>query len=266
MYDLVRGQEVFFGVALFWFGALFGSFANVIILRLPRGESVVTPRSRCQSCQALVAWYDNIPIVSFFVLRGKCRQCRASFSWRYPLVEFLMAVLFTAVYIAVGWNWLLVEYLVFVFGLVTVTFIDFDHMILPDSFTLTGIILGLLGGALNPLRSFFPSLYGVLLGGGFLWLVAWVYYVWRKEEGMGGGDIKLLAWIGAVLGWASIPYVILVSSLIGSFVGIVLATVQRSGLKTAIPFGPYLSLAALTYLLGGHEIANWYLRLFFPWL
>ena len=259
-------SEVLVGIFLFWLGALLGSFSNVIILRWPKGESVVKPRSRCTSCGKTVAWYDNIPIVSYFVLLGRCRWCREKFSWRYPLVELLMAVLFAAAYVWVGWNWLLLEYLIFIFGLVTVTFIDFDHMLLPNVFTLGGIVVGLLGALLNPERVFMEALWGFLLGGGFLWAVAALYYFLRKEEGMGGGDIKLLGWIGAVLGWKSIPFVILVSCLAGSLVGGVAALRSEKGLKAAIPFGPYLVLGALGYIFGGYKLALWYLRLFFPWL
>jgi leader peptidase (prepilin peptidase)/N-methyltransferase len=148
--------------------------------------------------------------------------------------------------------------------LAVVSFIDLDFMILPDVFTLSGIVIGLLGALLNPDRSFYASVFGVLMGGGFLWAVAYVYLAVRKEDGMGGGDIKLLAWIGAVLGWQAIPFVILASSLIGSVVGLIVAYRSKMGLKSSIPFGPYLSLAALIYILGGDEIGQWYLSLFLP--
>lgn len=248
----------------FAIGAVFGSFGNVVIYRLPREESVVKPRSYCYSCKTQIKWYDNIPILSWFLLRGRCRNCKAKFSFRYPLVELITGVLFALSYHYAGLSWTLLEYLLFVFGLVVCTFIDFDHMILPDEFTLSGIVIGLFGAALNPQRDFLDSLYGVLMGGGFLWGMAYIYYLLTKQEGMGGGDIKLLAWIGALLGWKAIPFVIMSSAIIGSVVGLIMARKQNSGLKTVIPFGPYLALGAILYLFGGETIALWYIELFLP--
>lgn len=249
---------------LFCLGLCLGSFANVVIYRLPKGESVVKPRSRCGSCGKPVVWYDNIPLLSWIFLRARCRRCRAKISWRYPLVEILSGLLFTGLFYRYGWSFQLLESLVFAWGLLVVSFIDFDHMILPDEFTLSGIVIGLVGSFFNPNRDFISAVIGVLLGGGFLYAIAAIYYAFRKEEGMGGGDIKLLAWIGAVLGWPAIPFVILASSLIGSVVGIAVMAVRKSGLKTSIPFGPYLALAALIYLFGGGEVGTWYIRLFLP--
>ncbi|KHD89945.1 MAG: peptidase A24 [Bdellovibrio sp. ArHS] len=257
-------QDIFFLVVFFILGALFGSFGNVVIYRLPKDESVVKPRSYCYSCKKQIKWYDNIPIFSWFLLRGRCRHCGAKFSFRYPLVELIMASLFALSYHYVGFSWSLLEYLIFIFGLVVCTFIDFDHMILPDEFTLSGIVIGLVGAALNPQREFVDALLGVLMGGGFLWGMAYVYYLLTKNEGMGGGDIKLLAWIGALLGWKAIPFVIMSSAIVGSVVGIVMSRKQKAGLKTVIPFGPYLALGAIFYLFGGETIALWYFDLFLP--
>ncbi len=247
---------------LFIYGALLGSFANVVIYRLPLGENIAWPGSRCMKCRTPVKWYNNVPIFAWFWLRGKCAFCRAPFSIRYPLVELLMATLFAAAGAALGPSYFLIEALIFIFMLITVSFIDLDHMILPDKFTLSGIVIGLLGAALNPEREFLPALYGVLAGGGFLWAVAYLYYAFRGREGMGGGDIKLLAWIGAVLGWQAIPITILISSIIGSLVGIVLAIRTKDGMTLAIPFGPYLAGAALVFLLcDGSSWARWYLAM-----
>ncbi len=243
-----------------------GSFANVVIWRLPLDQSVVKPRSRCPKCSTPIAWYDNVPVASWLLLKGRCRFCRSPISFRYPLVELLMGALFTSVVWQYGTSWIALEYLVFVFGLVVVSFIDLDHMILPDEFTLSGILIGLLGATLNPGREFWPALAGVLMGGGFLWAVSYVYLALRKQEGMGGGDIKLLAWIGALLGWQSIPFVILTSSLLGSVVGLVAARKSGAGLKASIPFGPYLALAAVLYIFGGARLGAWYLQIFVPGL
>lgn len=253
------------GTFLFWLGAIFGSFGNVVIYRYPLGESVVRPRSRCQKCKKPVASFDNIPIVSWFVLLGRCRHCKEKISFRYPLVEFITGSLFLALFLKFGWSWTLLELCIFAWALVVACFIDLDHMILPNIFTLSGIVLGLAGGFLNPERAWLDSVYGFLLGGGSLWAVAYIYYIWRKQDGMGGGDIKLLAWMGALLGWKAVPFVIISSSLVGSVVGVLLAL--RSGsLKTAIPFGPYLGFGALAYIFAGQEITLWYLRFFFPWM
>ncbi len=262
MYNLDAAYYVFF----FIFGSIFGSFANVVIYRLPQGKSIVSPGSHCQNCNKPVKWYDNIPIFAWFFLRGKCRHCHAKYSFRYPLVECLLGLLFALSYHYAGFTWSLLEYLIFVFGLLVCTFIDFDHMILPDELTLSGIVIGLIGAALNPQREFMDAVYGVLMGGGFLWGVAYVYYLMTKREGMGGGDIKLLAWIGAILGWKAIPFVIMSSAIIGSVIGLIAARKQNAGLKTVIPFGPYLALGAVIYLFGGQTIAFWYLDIFMPGL
>ena len=258
--------EWFFIFSAFVFGALFGSFGNVVILRMPRGESVVHTRSHCLSCGKPVRWQHNIPLLSWLWLRGRCADCGARFSMRYFWVELIMATLFALTVWKFGLSWTTLEYLIFIFALVCACFIDIDHMILPDKFTLSGIVIGLTGAALNPdaPRSFMDALLGVLAGGGFLWAVAYLYFVIRKRDGMGGGDIKLIAWIGAVLGWKAIPIVILLSSLVGSILGLTLAWRAKSkeGMQFAIPFGPYLGLAALIYMFcDGAEWGEWYLRL-----
>lgn len=257
-------MEILLSIFVFLLGSCLGSFANVVIYRLPKGESVVTPRSRCGSCLKQIAWFDNIPILSWFILRGKCRNCKAAYSFRYPLVELIMGFLFLLTFQKYQISAFTLEYFIFIFGLVTVTFIDFDHMILPDVFTLSGIVIGLVGAVLNPDRIFLEALAGVVFGGGTLWALAYLYQIMRKEDGMGGGDIKLLAWVGAVLGWKAIPFVIIASSVVGSVVGISIMIVQKKGLKTVIPFGPYLALGSVLYFLGGDQLGLWYLRLFFP--
>jgi leader peptidase (prepilin peptidase)/N-methyltransferase len=214
----------------------------------------------------LISWYDNIPVFSYLLLGGKCRACKSVFSIRYPLVETLMGILFGLCFWKFGFSWFLLESWLLVFGLVTISFIDLDHFLIPDVISLPGILIGLLGATLNPEREFLPSLYGVLIGGGFLWAIAWVYFLVRKQEGLGGGDIKLIAWIGAVLGWSSIPFVILVSSIVGSVVGLALAIKTKDGMKTVIPYGPFLASAALVFMFVGEELSNWYLQFFFPWI
>ncbi len=247
-------------------GAILGSFANVVIYRLPDGKSILKPGSYCRKCKIPIRWFNNIPILSWFFLKGKCHSCFVKIPFRYPLVEIIMASLFLLCYFQVGLKWVLLEYLIFIFGLVVITFIDIDHFIIPDVFSIGGLLLGLVGAYLNPERGFLDSSLGVLMGGGFLWAIALVYYIVRNQEGIGGGDIKLLAWIGAVLGWTSIPFVIISSSLIGGIVGLFVAFKKKSGLKTVIPYGPYLAFGAVLYLLGGSQWGFLYLRIFFPWI
>lgn len=264
MADLALSTELLWGIAFFWFGAIFGSFANVIIYRMPEGKSIVFPGSHCQSCSKPVKWFDNIPLLSYLLLRGKCRHCGTGFSSRYMVVEFLMAIAFCALYFHNGFSIFLVEHMVFAFGLIVVSFIDLDHMIIPDEFSYSGMAFGLLGAAINADRSFLSSLSGLFLGGGFLWAIAWIYLVLRKQDGMGGGDIKLMAWIGAVLGWQSIPFVIISSSVLGTFVGAFIMLRTKGGLQTAIPFGPYLALGAILYIFLGESFNSWYLTFFIP--
>lgn len=262
---LFEEYPLFGPVVFFILGTILGSFANVVILRNQKGQSFVTPGSHCPQCQAPIGWQDNIPILSWIFLRGRCRNCSAKISIRYLIVELLTGALFAMTVYRLGYSWFLIEALILVLGLVIVSFIDLDSFLLPDVFTLPGMALGLFGGLINPERSFWDALLGFLMGGGFLWAVAYFYYLWRKEEGMGGGDIKLLAWIGAVLGWQSIPFVIISASIVGAVAGLWAASSAKQGLKTVIPFGPYLALGAVFYMLGGHDLAERYIEFFFPY-
>lgn len=268
MVDVFLDPEVFglTGILFVVLGLMLGSFANLLIYRLPQNKPWAWDRSRCKECNKTIAWYDNIPVLSWFLLLGKCRQCKAPYSFRYVAVELLTGLLFGLCYFYYSLSWSGLEYLIFCWMLVVASFIDFDHMILPDEFTLGGLALGLLGALLNPERSFWDAIIGVLIGGGFLWLIAYLYFVMTKKEGLGGGDIKLLAWIGAIVGWKPIPFVITSSAIIGSVVGILVALRSREGLKTAIPFGPYLALGALLSLFNGQTLAQHYLSLFLPGL
>ncbi|MCB0362471.1 MAG: prepilin peptidase [Bdellovibrionales bacterium] len=251
---------------MFLLGLVVGSFSNVLIYRVPLRGNIAWPGSACPKCKIPIKWRDNIPLLSWVILRGKCRSCHQAISWRYPLVELICGLLLGFLFLRLGLCWTLLEYSVFCIGLVVVSFIDIEYMIIPDVFTWPGMFLGLVGAALSPERSFSDSFAGLALGFGFLWAIAYIYVALRKEEGMGGGDIKLIGWIGAVLGWQSIPFVILVSSIIGSFAGILFALKTRGSLKSTIPFGPYLALASLLYIFGGESIGHWYLRLFLPGL
>lgn len=248
-----------FFVALF--GALVGSFLNVVIVRLPEeGGSVVFPASHCPICKKAIAWYDNIPLVSFLLLRGKCRQCQARISRRYPLVEGAMALLALALYQHFGLTLLLPIYFLFCAALLVVIFIDLQHQIIPDVISLPGIVLGFALSFINPFVSWQDAGLGILFGGGSFYLVALVYYLLTKREGMGGGDIKLLAMIGAFLGWQSLPFVVFGSSLLGVVAGVWAMIEQRKGGKTVIPYGPFLAIAALLYLFFRQEILLFFIR------
>jgi leader peptidase (prepilin peptidase)/N-methyltransferase len=231
------------------FGAIIGSFLNVVILRLPsENGSIVFPASHCPRCQHTLSWYENIPIISFLVLRGRCRHCREKISWQYPIVELCMAILTAAVVHRFGLSITTAGYFLFCAAILVIIWIDLQHQIIPDVISLPGIILGFLFSFVNPTLSWQNSLIGLLLGGGVLYAIALFYFLWKKQEGMGGGDIKLLAMIGAFLGWQSLPFVIFASSLLGSVIGILVMIKQGKGGKTRIPFGPFLSVAALAYL------------------
>jgi leader peptidase (prepilin peptidase) / N-methyltransferase len=246
----------------FALGATIGSFLNVCIYRLPAGESIVYPASRCPQCLTAIRWYQNIPIISYLLLQGRCANCRSAISARYPLVEALTGVLFALVLLRFGLQGATPVYWLFVAALVVITFIDLDHQIIPDAISLPGIPVGFLAVFAVPWISWSDSLLGILVGGGSLFLVAAGYELLTKKEGMGGGDIKLLAMIGAFLGWQAVLPVIFLSSLIGSLVGVPLMLIKKADGRLAIPFGPFLAFGALLYLFWGRMLLQWYLGLF----
>jgi len=254
----------FYSVLFFIFllGACVGSFLNVCIYRIPAGESIVSPRSRCPKCGQAIQWYQNVPILSFLLLRGRCASCGTSISWRYPLVEALTGGLYLLCLLFLGLGWATLAYMLFCSALVAITFIDLDHQIIPDVISLPGILLGLAASFLIPWLDPLDALLGVLLGGGVLYLIAFGYEFLTKKEGMGGGDIKLLAMIGAFLGWQGVFPVIFIASLIGTLVGVPLMLVKGADGRLAIPFGPFLSVAALIWLFWGRQILAFYLGLF----
>lgn len=250
-------------MAIFSFlaGALIGSFLNVCIYRLPLEQSVITPRSRCMACETDVAWFDNLPIISWFLLRGRCRTCGAPYSIRYPLVELLTALLSLLLFLRFGPSLSYLVYGALTAALVVITFIDLDHQIIPDEISLPGIGLGFLASFFLPQPGWFSSLLGIVVGWGSLALVFYGYLWLTGREGMGGGDAKLLAMLGAFLGVAAVPFIIFTSSLVGTVAGLSMMTLQRKGRHLAIPFGPYLALGALLYLFYGQQLITWYLQL-----
>jgi leader peptidase (prepilin peptidase)/N-methyltransferase len=248
--------------ALAALGLVIGSFLNVCIYRIPLGQSIVHPPSRCMRCGTALRWYHNVPVISWLVLRGRCGFCAAPVSARYPAVEALTGVVFALHAFVFEPGPLLLVRLAFAAVLIVLAFIDIDHRILPDSMTLSGIPLGILASVWLPpgLRD---ALIGVAIGGGSLWLIAEGYYRWRRVEGMGMGDVKMLAMIGAVLGWRAVVVTLVLSSCSGALVGAALMSRGKDGLRYALPFGTFLSIGALVASLVGEPLVTWYLS-FYP--
>ncbi|MFC1524726.1 prepilin peptidase [Thermodesulfobacteriota bacterium] len=243
------------------FGAVVGSFLNVVILRLPtEGESIVFPGSRCPLCKSSIRWYDNLPVLSYIILRGRCRQCRAKISWQYPFVEFCMGLLGVSLFLKFSLSVPFVIYFLFSAMLLAIIFIDFHHQIIPDVISLPGVVIGFGVSFVNPMVSWQSSCLGLLIGGGSLYVLALAYYLATKREGMGGGDIKLLAMIGAFLGWQSLPFVVFSSSLLGAVFGISAMIKQGKGGKTVIPYGPFLSGGAYLYLFFQEQIHHYFIE------
>jgi len=240
-------------------GAFVGSFLNVCIHRLPRHESVVWPASHCPSCAAPIAPYDNVPLVSYLLLRGRCRACRAPIAWRYPLIESINGVGYGVILWWFGADWPAAVYALFFSALLVITCIDLTHRIIPDAITLPGIAVGLVCAATILPIGLLDSVLGLGLGGGLLWGLAWVSPYLFGKEGMGGGDIKLLAMIGAFLGWKPTVLTILVGAVVGSVVGVGLILCKVLRRDQYLPFGPFLALGAVVALLFHREVLTWYL-------
>ncbi|MFH0784800.1 MAG: prepilin peptidase [Pseudomonadota bacterium] len=246
-------------IIAFLFGAIVGSFLNVVILRLPEeNQSIVFPASHCPQCSSPLSWFENIPILSYIFLRGKCGHCNKSISLQYPLVELLMAIVTVALVHRFQVSLVTVGYFFFSAALLVIIFIDIRLQIIPDTISLPGIVLGFLFSLVSDTVTWQSSLIGLLAGGGVLYAVALTYALLRKIDGMGGGDIKLLAMIGAWLGWQALPFVIFMSSATGAIIGIIAMRRQNKGGQTRIPFGPFLSLAALLYIFFSESILYYY--------
>ena len=247
---------------VFAFGLVIGSFCNVVIHRLPLGASIVTPGSHCPSCKTPIRPWDNIPLVSYLLLRGHCRACKERIPLRYPAVELLSSVLYVMLWLKFGLSVPLLIYAALTSALLTVALIDYDHKIIPNTITLPGIVIGLGLSILSVLNidvlpiTPLASLLGVLGGGVFFYLIALV-----SRGGMGGGDIKLIAMIGAFLGWQGAFFTILSGALLGSVVGVSLMVLGKKGRKDKVPFGPFLSIGAILFMLCGDELIHWYLNL-----
>ncbi|MEW6184454.1 MAG: A24 family peptidase [Thermodesulfobacteriota bacterium] len=249
----------FFYVILFVLGSVLGSFFNVCIYRLPREESVAWPGSHCPHCRHPLSVRDNLPLVSFLLLKGSCRYCQAPISFQYPLVEGITGLAAVLMGWKFGLSWALLQAFLFFSALLVVSVIDLYHRIIPDLVTFPGIGLGVLLAWLSASPGIGSSLIGLVLGGGVLWLLAFGYALLTGKEGMGGGDIKLLAMIGAFLGWPGVLVTLLSGSFLGTLVGLGLMLFWKKGRTYAVPFGPFLSAGALIHLFWGPALIRWYL-------
>jgi leader peptidase (prepilin peptidase) / N-methyltransferase len=264
------------------FGLVVGSFLNVCIVRLPRDRSIVSPPSHCPRCRASIKFYDNIPVISFLLLRGKCRSCGLSISWRYPLVELMNGLFYLWIVHEFGVNGEAFLLMLLCSSLIVITFIDFDYQIIPDVITLPGMLLGLtlapffMSALSDPLPFHISSLIphagpyltgvlnafiGLLLGGGPLFAIGWLWEKLRHVEAMGGGDVKLMGMVGSFLGWKGALLTIMLGALVGSIAGISLILLKKQTMEKVIPFGPFLALGAVATAFYGSDILSWYLGL-----
>lgn len=249
-------------------GACVGSLLNVCIVRIPNGESIVWPPSHCRKCGHRISWWENVPVLSYIALRGRCRKCGEPISPQYLIVELLTILLS----IATWWRFHDARYycayfFLLIAPLIVISFIDIAHRMIPDVISLPGILAGLainvlLAGPNRYGAAAMDSVLGIFLGGGFLFIVAWIYEKIKKMEGLGGGDVKLAAMLGAFFGWRASIFILLASSVAGSVIGIVLIVILKKSTKYQIPFGPFLAVGGLAYLFFGQRLINWYLGLF----
>jgi len=240
-------------------GLMIGSFANVCVYRIPRRESIAFPGSHCPACGHGIAAYDNIPLLSWLLLAGRCRHCHASISWRYPLLELVMGASWALLAWHFGLTAELAVALTLFFLLWVLSVIDLETGLLPNVLTYSGIALGL---AISWwLGDWQDALIGAVAGYGIFWLVARLFLWLTGREGMGYGDFKLLAMLGAFMGWQALPFIILASSVVGTVVGVVFLLLAKKGLRTEIPFGPYLAMAGMIWFVWGETVLHWYLNM-----
>ena len=247
-----------FVAAIALFGLIIGSFLNVCIHRLPRKQSLMHPPSTCPRCGRRLRWRDNVPVVSWLLLRGRCAQCAEPISVQYPIVELVTAGLFALVAAITTDPVVLGSYLVLSAALVVLFAIDLEHQILPNVITLPGIVIGFLFSFVTPV-GWLDSLMGILLGAGILYAIAAAYYAVRKEEGLGMGDVKMLAMIGAFLGWKAVLITLVLASFSGSVIGLIMIGTSRGSMKYALPFGTFLALGAVAAMTIGGPLLTWYM-------
>ena len=242
-------------------GLVVGSFLNVCIHRIPRRESLVWPASHCTACNTPLAWFENVPIVSWLLLRGRCRTCGVRISSMYPIVELTTAIVFAGGVAVYGLSALLMVRLAFASALVVLFAIDLQHQILPNVITVPGVVAGFAASWFLP-PGWLSSLIGAIAGGGILLAIAEAYYRVRGQEGLGMGDVKMLAMIGAFLGWPLMILTLVLASFAGSLVGVALLASRRGGMQAALPFGTFLALGALVAAVAGEPMLAWYLSFY----
>ena len=244
------------------FGLVIGSFLNVCIYRIPEGGIPFNePRSHCPQCNEQIAYYDNIPLISYILLQGKCRFCKVKIPFRYPFVELASGIFAVACALNFGFTWTALIYFVLIAALLVITFIDLDHMIIPNIITLPGIPLGIAASFLMPELSLKQSLLGVAVGGGGLFAISEIFLIIRKKEGMGMGDVKLLGMLGAFFGIQGVLFTIMAGAFVGTIVGLILIPLNRSkGWDLKIPFGPFLASGAIVYIFWGELLIFKYLE------
>lgn len=253
-------------------GAVIGSFLNVVIHRYPREESIVFPPSHCPNCNYGIRWFDNVPVLSWLALRGRCRNCKGPISLRYPLIELANGLFYLAIFQRTGVSIFFIPLAAIVSMTIVLIYIDLEIQILPDVIDLPGILIGILigsmsgdaSGSLVVSRTLLDSLAGALLGAGIPSAIILAYWLIRRREGMGWGDVKMLAMIGAALGWEAVPAVLLFASIAGTLIAVPLALRSKDGFQLAIPFGVFLGLASLVILFFGHTLFEWWLTAFVP--
>jgi leader peptidase (prepilin peptidase) / N-methyltransferase len=244
------------------FGLCIGSFLNVCIYRLPESKSIVFPGSMCPQCGHPIQWYDNLPVIGYLLLRGRCRHCKSHIPFRYVWVEILTGLSAVCIYLQYGLTIECLVYFAFISSLIIVIFIDIDHQIIPNVITLPGIPIFFLASLAIPEIRPFDSLLGIVSGGGSLYLVAWTYHLITGREGMGMGDVKLLAMIGALVTWKGVIFTIYMSSAVGTIIGVCSILHERhKDFKTPIPYGPFLSMGAIAYLFFGQQIIDLYFKM-----
>jgi leader peptidase (prepilin peptidase)/N-methyltransferase len=254
-------NQVLIGVSAAAVGLCVGSFLNVCIHRIPTARSIVTPGSMCPACGTPIRYHDNVPVLAYLWLGGKCRHCRSPISIRYPLIELLTAAMALGLFLKYGLTTETLVYFVFASVLIVVAFIDIDHRIIPDRISLPGILVFFLAALAIPSMNWMDALLGIVIGGGSLFMVAAGYHLLTRKDGMGGGDIKLLAMIGALIGWKGVLFTIFVSSAVGTLAGLTIMAFTRQSMKLAVPFGPFLAIGALAYVFFGPQLISWYFRL-----
>jgi leader peptidase (prepilin peptidase) / N-methyltransferase len=245
-------------LVIFLIGLLVGSFLNVCIYRLPRRESLNWPGSHCTSCDRPLSWYENIPLASWIALRGRCRTCRATISATYPVVEAITGLVWVAAFVLYGLTPLFAVRVAFACAMIVLFAIDLRHRILPNVVTVPGVVAGFVASLWLP-PGWLSSLLGLLMGGGVLFLIGEIYYRTRGVEGMGMGDVKMLAMIGAFLGWPLMILTLIIASFTGALVGGVMIASGRGGMQAALPFGTFLAVGALVAAVAGDPILAWYI-------